>query len=124
MRTNATIRQYPQFVYFSILILLNSIILAGTARLFRVVGINHWKNSHLFFDTLNVRSNINIFTFERYLATKSGNSKNVDAHPDLYKPSTTKRQTHVPDDLKNHHQPMDTINTNTSSPLAGGGKVW
>lgn len=97
--------------------------LARTSRLFQVDGVHHWKNSNLFFDEFNIRSNGNIRTFERCLATKSANPKDVDTHPDLYKPSTAKKQTHVPDDLKGG-QAADTIETGSKSSPTTGAKVW
>jgi len=97
----------------------------GTSRLFQVVGANHLKNSKLLFEKQNSIIIINNLTFKRSLTTKtkeSKNAKNIDTHSDLYKPSTAKEETHVPDDLKGHHQPPETIVT--SAKTTGGGKVW
>lgn len=105
--------EYAQFVLCS----------AGASRLLQVSGIHHGKNSHVLFNELNSRSNGNLRTFERCLATKSANQKNADSHSDLYKPSTAKEGTHVPDDLKGG-QPADTIETGSKSSSTAGGKVW
>lgn len=77
---------------------------ARTSRLIQVANVNHLKNC-------------------RFLATKSKGPDAIDTHPDLYKPSTAKQETHVPDSLKGGQAP-DTIETISKKPLTGAGKVW
>jgi hypothetical protein len=95
----------------------------GTSRFVQVVGINQLKNSKLLTEKSNVFSNSNILTLKRCLATKNKNTDGIDTHPDLYKPSTAKKPTHVSDDLHSGQSP-ETFDTNVNNPLAAGSKVW
>ena len=111
-------------VFFNFLIykILHEIfyIIARTSRLFRVAGVNFLENSKALFEKENLIYNTNHLIIKRCLATKD-----INTHPDLYKPSTAKQETHVPDDLKGG-QPADTINTavHSAGAGAGDGKVW
>jgi len=94
----------------------------GSSRLFQVVGVNHLKNNKLLFEKQNSILNTNNLILKRCLATKNKDSKKtnqIDVHADLYKASTTKQETHVPDALKGHHQAPETFQTNVK-----GAKVW
>ena len=97
----------------------DSCFLAGTARLVQVVGGNQLRNSKSLFE----KSNTNFLNFKRCLATGKKNPTEIDTHPDLYKPSTAKKETHVPDDLHSGQAP-ETFMTSKQSPLTAGGKVW
>jgi hypothetical protein len=95
----------------------------GTSRLFRVIGANYFENNKLLYEKQNSLYNINNLIFNRCLTTKNKDSKNIDTHADLYKPSTAKKETHVPDNLKGGQSP-ETFDTDTESSSTGGGKVW
>ncbi|CAF0921471.1 unnamed protein product [Adineta steineri] len=100
---------------------------AGTSRLFRAVGVNHLKNNRLSLEKENASYATSNVIFKRCLSSKNKESKdgnNLNTHADLYKPSTTKEETHIPDELKHHHQPTDTINTGVNTFKKSGGKVW
>jgi len=97
--------------------------LAGTSRFFRVIGANYLENNKLLYEKQNSLYNINNLIFNRCLTTKNKDSKNIDVHADLYKPSTAKKETHVPDNLKGGQSP-ETFDTDTESSSTGGGKVW
>lgn len=97
--------------------------LAGTSRFFRVIGANYLENNKLLYEKQNSLYNINNLIFNRCLTTKNKDSKNIDVHADLYKPSTAKEETHVADELKGHQSP-ETFNTAVKPTKLGGGKVW
>jgi hypothetical protein len=82
----------------------------GTSRLIQVSGIN----SKFLLEKSNSIFNIS----QRCLSSKN---QDPNIHADLYKPSTAKEKTHVPDALKGHHQSPETFATTT---LNDGAKVW
>lgn len=102
--------------------------LAGSSsRVVRAIAVNHLKNDRSLFEQGIKLCNANNFILQRCLATKSkgtGNAGEIDPHNDLYKPSTAKEETHVPNDLENHHQPTETINITVNTRLKSSGKVW
>ncbi|CAF0922246.1 unnamed protein product [Adineta ricciae] len=99
--------------------------LAGSSSQFiRTIVVNHSKNDHSLLEHGVKLYNVNNGIFQRCLATRNQNSNKFDPHADLYKPSTAKQETHVPDGLKHHHQPPETINTTFNTTAVGGGKVW
>ncbi|CAF0879799.1 unnamed protein product [Adineta ricciae] len=99
--------------------------LAGSSsRFIRAIAMHHSKNDGSLLEHGVKLYNVNNGIFQRCLATQNKNSNKVDSHADLYKPSTAKQETHVPDDLKHHHQPPETINTTLNTTAVGGGKVW
>jgi len=98
----------------------------GTSRFFRVVSASHSKINISLFEQKNALDHTNSLIFKRCLATNNKSSKStnqVDSHSDLYKPSTAKEKTHVPDDLKGG-QPIDTIQSLAQDITTGSGKVW
>ena len=96
--------------------------LAGTARLSRVAVFQPSEGSSA------VGGRVNFLPIQRYLSNKSSTDKGdhgVDAHAKLYKPSTEKEETHVPDALKGGQDPGTFATaTKTTPTLTGGGKVW
>ncbi len=84
--------------------------LAGTSRLIQVGGID----SKFLLEKSNSIFNIS----QRCLSSKN---QGPNIHADLYKPSTAKEETHVPDALQGHHQSPETFATTT---LNDGAKVW
>lgn len=97
--------------------------LAGPSRIFRVIGINHVRNSNSLFEKENSLYKTHNLIFNRCLSNKTKDDNNLDIHAELYKPSTVKEKQHVPDDLKGG-QPPETINTTVTSTTIGEGKVW
>ena len=94
------------------------------SRFIRAIAVYHSKNDRSLLEHGVKLYNVNNGIFQRSLATRNQNSNKFDPHADLYKPSTAKQETHVPDDLKHHHQPPETINTTFNTTAVGGGKVW
>ncbi|CAF3037651.1 unnamed protein product [Rotaria sp. Silwood2] len=92
-------------------------VIDGTSRLHRVVDLCHSNYNSLTF------SNINILSIKRCLSNI--NEKDINFNTELFKPSTAKKETHVPDELKGE-QPKETINSipKTTTTLSGSGKVW
>ncbi|CAF3502685.1 unnamed protein product [Rotaria sp. Silwood1] len=91
----------------------------GTSRLYRVVNLYHSNNNPSTF------SNINILLLKRCLSNTNKNEKDINVNTDLFKPSTAKEETHIPDDLRGGQSP-ETIDTlpKTTPTLTGSGKVW
>ena len=103
-----------------ILMVFSSSYLVDAGRLQRAVDL-YSRHS-----TQQVVWNINQWTSKRCLSSaskKNNDKKETDTHADLYRPSTAKTETHVPDDLKGG-QAIETVAKPPSAKLTGGGKVW
>ena len=83
-------------------------------RLWRVIPQTHL--STIFFQPKNFRSLSSI-------SQKKENDLGIDT--EIYKPSTAKEATHVPDDLHSG-QPRETFDSppRPTATLTGSGKVW
>jgi hypothetical protein len=93
--------------------------LVGAPRLYRAVNSNNYQS---------IVSNRNIVTLKRCLSNISNNKKNendLGINTELYKPSTAKKETNVPDDLTGG-QAKETfdIPPKGTAVLSSGGKVW
>ncbi|CAF1176705.1 unnamed protein product [Rotaria sordida] len=91
----------------------------GTSRLHRVVDLCYSNNNP------STVSNINILLLKRCLSNTNKDGKDINFNTELFKPSTAKEKTHVPDDLVGG-QPRETIDSASkgTATLTGGGKVW
>ncbi len=73
----------------------------------------------------SILRNRNILTLKRWSSNSTTNENDLDVNKKLYKPSTAKKETHVPDDLKGgqSRETFDPLPKSTAT-LTGGGKVW
>lgn len=96
------------------------------ARLFQVNGWNQLANNGSISGRLPSVCHAYNSIVQRYASSKNQSIENVDeadVHAKMYKPSTEKQHTHVPNDLKGGQAPETVINA-ASEPMKGSGKVW